>query len=232
MSARSAASRESAEQHVARAHRRSTARLAAERAEQRLGREVVDQLVGVELGRAARAGTRRRPSASASTPPTPSITHGPNCGSRHEPGDELAGARAPSARRAARPRRRRARAAASSSGRRGARPRRRRQPEAHETPFGLVRDRVAAQLDDHDRVADRVGGGDRAVGVGAPTRSSSTGTPYRARSCFDSASDRVARRTVLGAHTDGGRGPRQYSSRSTRFSSLPESVRGSSSRTS
>ena len=39
------------------------------------------------------------------------------------------------------------------------------EPEPHEPAFGLVRDRVAAQLHD-DRVADRVGGRDRGVGVG------------------------------------------------------------------
>ncbi len=38
-------------------------------------------------------------------------------------------------------------------------------PEPHEAPFGLVRDRVAAQLY-HDGIADRVGRGDRLGGAG------------------------------------------------------------------
>ena len=39
------------------------------------------------------------------------------------------------------------------------------QPEPHETPFGLVRDRGSAQLRDHG-VAELVGRGGRAIGVG------------------------------------------------------------------
>ena len=149
--------------------------LAAERPEQRLGREVVEE---VARRRARSSGTRRNatsPSASASTPPTPNITHGPNCGSRTSPAissrvPRTIGATSSSTGPSS------GRAAASSSVGRGVHRGGVAEAEPHEAAFGLVRDRVAAQLH-HDRIADRIGRGDGGVGGRPTVRSSRTGTP-------------------------------------------------------
>ena len=110
---------------------------------------------GVTRRRAGRRRNATSPSASASTPPTPSITHGPNCGSRTRPAissrfprtiGATSSSTAPSSGRAAASSSRRGRGTASPS----------REPEADETPLGLVRDRVAAQLhDDRDNRSRR-----------------------------------------------------------------------------
>ena len=59
--------------------------LAPERAEQRLGREVVDHVLGVDRVDRARGGCATSATASARMPPTPSITVMPNCGSSVRP---------------------------------------------------------------------------------------------------------------------------------------------------
>ena len=124
-------------------------RFAPERSEQLLGREIVEQVVGVELGRAARAGTRRRRSPRRALPRrrtsrtdrTADRARGPAMSSR-EP--RTIGATSNSTGPSS------GRAAASSSRGRGAHRGRVRQPEANEPALGLVRDGVAAQLH-HDR---------------------------------------------------------------------------------
>ena len=59
-------------------------RLAAERPEDRGGPQVVEHVVGVALVERRQA-DRDVGDASARTPPTPTMTHGPNCGSRARP---------------------------------------------------------------------------------------------------------------------------------------------------
>ena len=137
---------------------RSTAGSPRNGAEQRLGREVVDQLVGVDARRAARAGTRRRRAPRRARRRRRASRVGPNCGSRCSP---AMSSRCPGTIGATstldlavvgRGRGRAGRSAASATGVGVA------QAEAHEAPLGLVGDRVAAQLG-HDGVAERLAGG-------------------------------------------------------------------------
>ena len=110
-------------------------------------RQIVDHLLGVDpVG----SGTSRKltsATASARTPPTPSITVIPNCGSRWSPAmssrlPRTIGAtstwHSPSSGVAA---------ASSSVRRRSERRRRPSTPEPHEAPLGLVGDAVAAELE-------------------------------------------------------------------------------------
>ena len=96
-------------------------------------------------------------------PPTPSMTLRPNCGSRTSPAissrfpatiGATSSETAPSS----------GWAAASSSAAAARTASRVAEAQPHQPPLGLVGDRLAAQLDD-DRVAERVGGGDRGLGV-------------------------------------------------------------------
>ena len=133
-------------------------------------------------------------SASASTPPTPSITVIPNCGSRLSPAissrvPRTIGATrrptSPSLGTAA------ARSSAPAASHRGGRP----QPEAHQAPLGLVGDGIAAQLH-HDGEAD-LGRRPRPRRLAvATTRSSGTGTPWSASRRLDASSE-----SVVGAGT-------------------------------
>ena len=150
----------------------------------------------------ARAGSPTSATASARMPPTPSRTVMPNCGSSAEPGDELAVAAQHRRHEHARPRRPRA-----WPRRAGRRPPARTgggvaEAQAHEAPLGLVGDGVAAQLG-HDRVADRVGGGDGLVGGRRRRARPRTGTPCRRSSAFDSASDKSCgtRSSTIGRST-------------------------------
>ena len=114
---------------------------------------VVDHLRGRRRGRAAPAGTRRRRPPRRGSRRRPSITVGPNWRSRSMP---AISSRLPATIGAT------SNDTSPSDGtRRGQQLGRRRphgclvaEPQAHETTFGLVGDRVAAQLDDH-READR-----------------------------------------------------------------------------
>ena len=177
---------------------------------------------------APESGTSRNatsPSASVSTPPIPTITHGPNCASVCTPAMSsrvpvIMGATrrstAPSSGRGGREQRRRAAARTASASVRPSRTRPRSVLCAIASPCELH----------HDRVAERVGGRDRGVGVGHAARASTTGTPYRSTIRRESRSDEgLTHQTAVSRSL-------QNSSRSTRLSSLPDSVRGSSSRTS
>ena len=129
--------------------------------------------------RGRRAGTSRNatsPSASASTPPMPSITHGPNCGSRTSPAissrlPRTIGATSSSTVAVFGAGRGQQLARAAPADGIGVA-----QAEAHQAALGLVGDRVAAQLE-HDRVADRVGRGRPRRRRRRAMRSSSTGMP-------------------------------------------------------
>ena len=126
---------------------RSTAGSPAERAEEPLGRQVVDHLAGVDLGRWAPGGSPRRGWPRRGCRPTPSMTVRPNCGSSRVR-RSARGCRRPWSRPA--PRRRRRRAGRHRAGRR----RRARErglvgeAEPHESSLGLVGDRPTAQLGD------------------------------------------------------------------------------------
>ncbi len=194
--------------------------LAPERAEQLLRREVVDELFGVRIGERDDA---ERDVAERLGEHAADAEHHARAELRvaHEPRDELPRS----------PHHRRDEHRDLTVGRRGrgeqlGRGRSHRvgvaQAEPHQTPFGLVGDRLAAQLHDH-RVPDRLGGRDRTVGV--------AGLPF-VEDRHAVARDEPLRRGLRErAHTAEVR-PCQYSSRSTRLSSLPESVRGSSVRSS
>ena len=146
-------------------------RLAAELAEQPGRGEVVDHLRGRRRRRAEPGRNTTSAIASARTPPTPSMTVGPNCGSRTSAGDQLAIALHHRRHEHVRPSPSSGVAAASSSAAAAATPRRRsREIEAHEAALGLVGDRVTVELGD-DRIPDLVGRGDRTSRVvGEPFR--------------------------------------------------------------
>ena len=129
-------------------------RLAAELAEQLRRRQVVDHLGGVVASSGAGRNTTSA-IASAKMPPTPSITVGPNCGSRERPDDELTVAlhhRGDEDRDVAVGRRGRGEEVRRGRLDIGGGP----QVEADQAAFGLVGDRVAVELG-HDGVADGVG---------------------------------------------------------------------------
>ncbi len=137
-------------------------RLAAERSEQLLGREVVDELVGVHFREGYEA---ERDVAERLREDAADAEHHARAelGVAYHPRDELS--------RASHHRRDEQRDVSVAGLRRGQELRSgradvagRAETEPHEAALGLVRDRVATELQ-HDRVADRVGGRDGRFGI-------------------------------------------------------------------
>ena len=124
-------------------------RLAAERLREQVARAQARRASRAPRARASGAAAKTTsPSASVRMPPSPSSTQGPNCGSRTRPaissrwprtmlGDQQRDRAVLGPRRA------------SSSARRDAHRVRVGEPESHEIALGLVRDRVAAELQHH-----------------------------------------------------------------------------------